>query len=66
MRELDALLERFLAERYPELDEQGRAAFEALLELQDPELHAYVLGRAQPEDPAIARIVAGLAAPRRA
>jgi len=56
MRELDVLLSGFLAQRYPDLDDALKADFAALLELQDPEIWAYLLGRAEPE-PALAAIV---------
>jgi antitoxin CptB len=56
MRELDVLLSGFLEQRYPELDESQKADFAALLELQDPEIWAYLLGRAEPE-PAYAAII---------
>lgn len=42
MKELDVLLERFLRGRYASCDEADRRAFERLLELPDPELHAYL------------------------
>ena len=44
MRELDVLLERYLEERYPCAPSIEQQAFEALLELPDPELHAYLCG----------------------
>ena len=56
MRELDVLLSRFLEHRYPDLNDPLKADFAALLELQDPEIWAYLLGRAEPE-PALAAIV---------
>ena len=33
------------------------ACFEAILELPDPTLHAYLLGRSAPEDAAIAALI---------
>ncbi|NBC22619.1 MAG: succinate dehydrogenase assembly factor 2 [Gammaproteobacteria bacterium] len=56
MRELDVLLSGFLAQRYPDLDDALKADFAEFLELQDPEIWAYLLGRAEPE-PALAAIV---------
>ena len=47
MRELDVLLERYLAERWPSAPPARRAAFRALLELPDPELAALCLGPAR-------------------
>lgn len=49
MRELDVLLTEFLEERYAALPARLKADFAALLELQDPELYALMLGRSQPE-----------------
>lgn len=57
MRELDVLLERYLAERWPAAGAAERQAFLALLELQDPELAACLLGR-QPPPPALAGVLA--------
>jgi antitoxin CptB len=49
MRELDVLLTEFLRTRYVSLDSSARDDFAELLELQDPEIWAYLLGRAEPE-----------------
>jgi antitoxin CptB len=57
MRELDAVLGSFLEHGYDALSEPQKALFGQFLELQDPELYAYVLGRAQPEDPALADLL---------
>lgn len=57
MRELDQLLSGYLDAAYPEATAAEKAAFAALLELPDPELAGYFLGRAEPEDPVIARAV---------
>lgn len=38
------VLLRFLDEVFPELNDTERAAFEALLEQQDPDLAAWILG----------------------
>jgi len=63
MKELDVLLERYLAQRFPSATAEEREAFEALLELQDPELLAYFTGRAQPADPALRRVIARICEP---
>jgi antitoxin CptB len=60
MRELDVLLERYLERRYPLAPAAEQRAFETLLELQDPQLFAYVTGREQPADPELADVVARL------
>ena len=45
MRELDVLLERYLAERWGAAPAEERAAFAGLLELADPDLAALCLGQ---------------------
>lgn len=57
MRELDLLLHGFLERGYEELDEEGRAAFLALLDCPDSLLFEYLMGRAFPSDAAIADVV---------
>jgi antitoxin CptB len=57
MRELDVLLQRYLEQRYACAPKQEQQAFEALLELPDPELFAYVVRRDQPSDPQSANVV---------
>ena len=58
MRELDVLLERYLAECWPSAPPERRAAFGALLELPDPELAALFLGRTVMGITALADVVA--------
>jgi antitoxin CptB len=57
MRELDVLLERYLAERYADATQPRRAAFERLLELPDPELADLCLRRAATADAQLAELV---------
>ena len=57
MRELDELLLRYLRDYYPLADEQEKAAFEAVLQLADPELNGYLLQRQQPASEPIARVI---------
>ena len=57
MKELDLLLERWLADRYPNACPESRAAFERLLEAQDAELAGWLLGRERPADAAVAELV---------
>jgi antitoxin CptB len=57
MRELDRLLTDFLAAGYPGLSESEKQRFADLLELPDPELHAYLLGRREPEDAELAGLL---------
>ncbi|MET0291682.1 MAG: succinate dehydrogenase assembly factor 2 [Steroidobacteraceae bacterium] len=48
MRELDELLQGYLERSWSEAGEGERAAFRQLLELQDPDLAAYLLGHDTP------------------
>jgi antitoxin CptB len=57
MRELDALLLRFVDAHGAALDEDELATFEAILELPDPVLHAYILGRSAATDAATVALV---------
>jgi antitoxin CptB len=57
MRELDDLLLRYVDARLGSAPQREKAAFEALLQLPDPELVGYLLNRRQPEDEAIAEVV---------
>ena len=57
MRELDRILERFLERDYGRLGEAERQRFADILELPDPDLHAYLVGKAVPSDPVLARLL---------
>ena len=57
MRELDALLIRFMEDAYETLPPDEKRRFSTLLELPDPELHAYLVGRHEPSDPAVERLL---------
>lgn len=63
MRELDVLLERYLAERWPTASAERRAAFRALVELPDPELAALCLGRAVTPVTALTSLIAEITDP---
>ena len=63
MRELDVLLERYLAERWPTAPEARRAAFRALLELPDPELAALCLRRSVTPVAELAGLIAEITDP---
>ena len=56
MRELDAVLQSFLASASA-LEEKDLSRFEAILDLPDPELFAYLTGRSVPQDPATAFLI---------
>jgi succinate dehydrogenase flavin-adding protein (antitoxin of CptAB toxin-antitoxin module) len=57
MRELDAVLQGFVESSVSALSEGEMGSFEAILALPDPVLHAYLMGRSVPEDPAIAALI---------
>ena len=57
MRELDELLSRYLALRYESADNEEKEAFQALLELPDPDLAGYLLNLKQPASERIANVV---------
>jgi antitoxin CptB len=62
MRELDAVLLAFLEDSYETLDEREKARFAAILDLPDPELYGYVVGRIDPPDCSSAALVARIRA----
>jgi len=62
MKELDVLLERFMASAYDELNAEERQAFAALLEREDPDLYALLVQQMQPADALQARIIAHIGA----
>lgn len=57
MHELDGVLESFARVALTTLDAADFALFERILELPDPELVAYLLGRSVPADPDISRLI---------
>ena len=57
MRELDALLLAFIDAHGVRLADAEIACFEAILELPDPTLHAYLLGRNAPADAATTELI---------
>jgi succinate dehydrogenase flavin-adding protein (antitoxin of CptAB toxin-antitoxin module) len=57
MRELDAVLQSFVEASAATLTATEIVCFEAILELPDPTLHAYLMGRSAPADPATAALV---------
>lgn len=51
MKELDVLLERFLKDRYDGLNTEQQQAFMRLLQMEDPDLMAMLMGKqAAPDD----------------
>ena len=57
MKELDLLTLAYLEHYYPTAPAEEQRAFADLLELQDPLLMRYMLGRETPTDAAMARVV---------
>jgi antitoxin CptB len=60
MRELDVVLQRYLEQRYSDAPTAEQHAFEALLELQDPQLFAYLMRRETPADAELVNVIARL------
>lgn len=57
MKELDVLLEGFLADEYDGLEAVEQAAFLRLMDLEDPDLYAILLGRQSAPDPECADVI---------
>jgi len=58
MRELDVLLTRYLERTFPGTSAAERAVFVQLLELPDPDLFGYLVGRTSPGEAAEREIIA--------
>jgi antitoxin CptB len=58
MRELDVLLARYLDEDYPRASAEDRDAFARILELQDPQIFGYLVGREIPAEASLRHVVA--------
>lgn len=48
LRELDLYMEHFIAAHLDRFNEPQLAQFEALLDIPDQDVHAWIMGRAQP------------------
>ena len=57
MKEVDVLLLGYLERYYDTARAEERRLFADLLELQDPHLHAYLIGLEAPADPAVAQVI---------
>jgi len=57
MKELDLLTLGYLEQHYPNAPAVEQQAFAELLELQDPQLMSYMVGRDVPAEAAAARVV---------
>ena len=58
MRELDTLLTRYLERSYLASSPAERAAFAQMLELPDPDLFGYLVGRTMPNEAIHVEIIA--------
>jgi antitoxin CptB len=65
MRELDAVLQQFLEREGGTLGTLDIERFGAVLDLPDPDLYAYIVGRREPADPAVAALIARIRATHR-
>lgn len=65
MRELDAVLTAFLEAEGARLGDADIRCFEGILELPDPTLHAYLLGRSVPPDAPTAALIERIRASHR-
>jgi antitoxin CptB len=62
LRELDVLLSRYVDEEYRTAAPEQQEAFRRLLDMQDPLMHAYFLGRETPPDAVLASLIARITA----
>lgn len=51
------MLSRYLSDQYPTADSSQQQAFERLLEMQDPNIYAMLLGRETCDDPEISKVL---------
>lgn len=63
MRELDILLTRFLEHRWDGLPAHLQTGFVELLEVQDPILMDWIMGRATPETPEFVTLIDSIRTP---
>jgi len=57
MKELDVLLLRYLEREFPQASRVDRQAFARIIELQDPDLFGYLVGR-NVADPSLRHVIA--------
>jgi antitoxin CptB len=57
MRELDVLLMAYLEDAFVAAPAEEQAAFERLLSLQDPDIHALLTGRLRSDDSQLRHVV---------
>ena len=56
-REMDLLLQQFVADNYDNLTSEEQAAFRHLLDQPDPDIMDWILGRSEPPSPEIRRVI---------
>jgi antitoxin CptB len=64
MKELDVLLGRWLDTHYATVSSAEQSVFQRFLELPDPDVARYLLGREQPPDAELRALVASILAVR--
>jgi antitoxin CptB len=64
MKELDLLLTRYADEQYRDAAPAQQLAFRQLLDVQDPLLYDYFVGRATPPNPELSSLVERITAQR--
>ncbi|MFT5662808.1 MAG: antitoxin CptB [Gammaproteobacteria bacterium] len=57
MKELDVVMTRYLETRYSEASEVDKESFKRLLEMQDPDLYALLLGQVSCPDNQVQNLV---------
>jgi antitoxin CptB len=57
MRELDVLLLRYVDQAWPHVSNGERDAFAQLVDLPDPELFGYLVGRAEPVEDTVRAVI---------
>lgn len=57
MLELDLVLLPFLDNVYPDLDQEDKERYWAMLECEDPDLFSWLLKREDPKDPELLKII---------
>jgi len=60
MRELDLVINRFFENGYDSLSEQEKLAFEDFLNIEDPVIFSWIMGRSTPENDSHAGIISKL------
>lgn len=58
LRELDLILQKFLAQHYADLSLEDKQLFDEFLDHSDDDLLSWLIGRSQPSNTAMARLVA--------